>query len=98
MALGLQEAVERATEILRELYPNESLNQLLLEEIERVRSEKGYYWNVTLGFARPGTMGSLTTAVTASPPRDRAYKRIRINEETGEFEGMTDRLLEESAR
>jgi hypothetical protein len=96
MALGLQEAVERATEVLRELYPNESLNQLLLEEIER-GGPADRYWNVTLGFARPGSLAGMTTVVTSSP-QSRAYKRIRINAETGAFEGMTDRLLQESTR
>ncbi len=93
--LGLQEAVARATEILKEeLYPNQELKHVLLEEIER---GSGGTWYVTLGFTRPGTMASIVNVGTP-PPSSRAYKMIKLNAETGEFEGMTDRLLEESTR
>lgn len=94
MALGLQEAVQRATEILEELYPNQELKHVLLEEIEL--SVNGT-WYVTVGFARPGTLAS--AGVLAGPSSaNRVYKEIRINAQTGEFEGMKDRLLEESLR
>jgi hypothetical protein len=93
MALGLQEAVQRATEILEELYPNQELRHVLLEEIEL---SKNGTWYVTLGFTRPGTLAS--AGVLAPSSANRVYKEIRINAQTGEFEGMKDRLLEESLR
>jgi hypothetical protein len=93
-SLGLQEAVQRANEVLEELYPDQELKHVLLEEIELGRSGT---WYVTLGFTRPGTTFNLTS-FAPPPPSGRAYKRIKINAETGEFEGMTDRLLEESVR
>jgi hypothetical protein len=89
--LTIQEAVQRATEILKELYPDQELRHLLLEEIERGPAGT---WNVTLGFTRPGTLAAgMATAVPQ--PGNRVYKRIRIDAETGEFQGMTDRLLQE---
>lgn len=92
MALNLQEAVQRATEMLGELYPNQELRHVLLEEIER-GGPTGAYWEVTLGFVPPGTL------ILGSPQRsNRVYKRIRLDAETGEFEGMTDRQLEEIGR
>jgi hypothetical protein len=94
-SLGLQEAVQRATEILEELYPDQELKHVLLEEIELGR---GGTWYVTLGFTHPGSVGYGLAGLGPPPPSGRAYKTIKINAETGEFEGMTDRLLEESVR
>lgn len=99
MALGLQEAVQRATEILEELYPDQELKHVLLEEIKR-SGPTNTYWDVTLGFTRPGTLASVggLSALGPPPKSSRAYKRIRLDAETGAFEGMTDRELEESGR
>ena len=97
MALGLQEAVQRATEILGELYPNQELKHVLLEEIERSGPPGDEHWEVTLGFTRPGTIASIGN-LGAVPTTGRAYKRIRLDAKTGEFEGMTDRQLEEAGR
>lgn len=93
--LGLQEAVQRATEILEELYPDQELRHVLLEEIELERTGS---WYVTLGFTRPGSgLGGLAN-LAPPPPSARTYKRIEIDAETGEFKGMKDRLLEESLK
>jgi hypothetical protein len=91
--LGLQDAVQRAQEILEEeLYPNQELKHLLLEEIERGPTNT---WNVTLGFTRPGTIGANIAQALAQPTSNRVYKRIRIDAKTGDFKGMTDRMLQE---
>jgi hypothetical protein len=89
--LTLQEAIQRAYEILTELYPEQELSDVLLEEIERGPAST---WNVTLGFRRPTPLGGIGT-MTIGEPRNRLYKRIRIDARTGEFKGMTDRRLEE---
>ena len=92
MALELREAVQRATEILEELYPNQELRHVLLEEVQR-SGPANMNWDITLGFTRPGTV------VLGAPSRNnRVYKRIRLDAETGRFEGMTDRELEEVGR
>lgn len=84
--IGLREAVRQAYGVMGDLYENTPLTDLLLEEVER----SGRYWLVTMGFRRPG-MGTPLGAVLAPPGR--AYKRLRINAETGEFEGMEIRQL-----
>ena len=91
-SIGLQEAIQRAMEILEELYPDQELKHVLLEEIESSRSGT---WHVTLGFTRPGTP---TMGLGLPPTTSRTFKQIKINAETGAFEGMKDRLLEESLR
>lgn len=103
MALGLQEAVQRANEILEELYPNRELKHVLLEEIERSGPPGDGNWEVTLGFTRPGTVASAAGpgalgGLGLPTKSNRVYKRIRIDAETGGFEGMTDRDLEEIGR
>lgn len=84
--IGLKEAVRRAYQVMGELYEGSELRDLLLEEIDR----SGSYWEVTMGFRRPGMDTPLGTILA---PPGRAYKRLRINAETGEFDGMEIRQL-----
>lgn len=85
--------------MLGELYPDQELKHVLLEEIELDGDDT---WFVTLGFTRPGTlqsMGGIGGLGLAQPTSsNRVYKEIKINAGTGAFEGMKDRLLEETLR
>lgn len=94
--IELRQAVERAFEEIREIYDEEELNDLLLEEIER----SGDKWLVTVGFTRSSRISSLSKAMGqtyVTNPNLRDYKRIVIDANTGEFRSMRDRRLEESA-
>lgn len=95
--VGLQEAVRKAEEIIRELYPEDVLRDLLLEEIELSREDLQDVWLVTLGFTRPAqtTVAASVAGLVPNLPAVRAYKRIKIDAETGAFKGMTDRQLDE---
>lgn len=84
--IGVKEAVRVATGVLRDLYENAELEDLLLEEVER----SGEEWLVTLGFTRPSA--DTTFGLLAAP--ERAYKRIKIDADTGEFLGMEIRELQ----
>lgn len=91
--LDVKEAVRRATDVIQELYADRKLEGLLLEEVQFNPSGS---WDVTLGFTRPGrtmTGGALSNVLPAERPR--AYKRVKIDAQTGEFVGMTDRDLED---
>ncbi len=96
--IELRQAAERASEEIRKIYDAGELNDLLLEEIERSGDE----WLVTVGFTRSSRIPSLAKAMGqdygSADPKLRDYKRIKIDAATGEFRGMTDRRLEESAR
>lgn len=83
--IDVKEAVRIATKVLRDLYENVELEDLLLEEVER----SGNSWYVTLGFTRPGR----GTPLGALMVPQRTYKRIRIDADTGEFQGMEIRQL-----
>lgn len=101
-----QEAVRRATEEIEQLYPESTLRDLLLEEIELedspmnvdpndLGSIKRPAWLVTMGFTRPTPRVDRPIQALTLPPRERAYKRVKIDSETGAFRGMSDRLLDE---
>jgi hypothetical protein len=96
--IELRQAVGRAFEEIRKIYDEEELNDLLLEEIERSGNE----WLVTVGFTRSSRVPRLARAMgqdfASVDPKLRDYKRIRLDACTGEFKGMRDRRLEESAR
>ncbi|MGI8910877.1 MAG: hypothetical protein ACR2JR_10050 [Rubrobacteraceae bacterium] len=87
--IGVKEAVRIATSALRDLYEDVEIEDLLLEEVER----SGDSWNVTLGFARPFHGDELLPGLV---PSQRAYKRIKIDTNTGEFLGMEIRELQSS--
>lgn len=86
--IDLKQAVQRATEAIQELYSVQGyqLNDVLLEEI---KSRSGY-WEVTLGFSRPGS--------NAFSSQRRAFKTIRLNRNTGEFVDMEIRELPSSGQ
>lgn len=92
--IDVKQAVRIATNKLRELYNDVELKDLLLEEVEK----SGNTWLVTLGFTRPVTDagGLLSVLATPSPAQRlslRAYKRMRIDASTGEFEKMEIRNI-----
>lgn len=84
--LDVKGAVRRAHQIMYELFDESQLRDLLLEEIER----SGDTWLVTMGFTRPGR-GMPIGAIMAPPMR--AFKRLKIDARTGEFDGMEIRQL-----
>jgi hypothetical protein len=90
--IGIKEAVAQATSIVRNLYSEYKLVDLLLEEIELSDDER--VWLITMGFTPPGSKIP-TVAGIQMGSRPRTYKRIRLDAETGAFKGMTDRELEE---
>ena len=80
-----KEAVKRALEAIQDLYEGTTLGDLLLEEIE----QEGSMWLVTISFTRPGRGGGISAIV--APPRE--YKRVKIDVDSGAFEGMEIRVL-----
>lgn len=90
-SISLQEAVERATNAVQELYEVQgyNLNDVLLEEIRR----RGEHWEVTLGFTRPGT-----TSFSNLSNQRRAFKTVRLDRHTGEFVDMSIRELPSSGQ
>ncbi|MBA4114928.1 MAG: hypothetical protein H0X71_00465 [Rubrobacter sp.] len=91
--VGLQQAVSQAIREVRDLYEAQGfdLSDLMLEEVKR----SGGVWEVTVGFTRPNTATSdMSTIGRALARPGRAYKRVKINADTGEFLEMEIRELQ----
>lgn len=79
------QAVAIAKQHVMELFGDESISNLGLEEIE----SDGMYWKVTVGFSRPWNIG--ISPILGST--DRAYKVVSVNGDTGHVISVKDRNL-----
>ena len=85
--IELKKMVNTAIQFLDNLYDQENLRNVMLEEIER--SEDSGRWLVTLGFDMdfsPPPTYSITDLFAKKPQR--IYKTIEIDEKTGEALAM----------
>ncbi len=88
--MDVKEASRRAKEYVADLFDNEGLSNLGLEEIEF--DELSSHWKITIGFSRPwDTKNSLTAALADRRP-ERSYKVVRIDDH-GRVKSVTDRVL-----
>lgn len=93
--IGLKQAVQEAIKSVSDLYEAQGyqLNDLLLEEVQR----SGGNWLVTVGFTRPMTSAGATVAsALVGVAARRAFKRVKIDGNTGEFLEMQIRELQTS--
>lgn len=91
--IDLRQAVDIATKTIRELYPEAALEDLLLEEV--FHFETNQEWEVTLGFSLPySSAGSGAISTVFQQTRPRAYKRFKIDANTGEVRGMLEGRIE----
>lgn len=87
------EAIRLAREIIvKELYPDEKLEDLRLEEVEL--ADDGKHWLITFGFFRRRQVevknppSYLSYGLPAPEVEHRVYKRLKIATFTGQFAGM----------
>lgn len=90
-SIGVKEAVRIAGEVIRDLYEDENISDLLLEEVRRGGDD---VWLITMSFTRPARrsgpgIGGL--AGLMAPPK--SFKQVRIDAKTGEFQGMEIRVI-----
>lgn len=95
--IDFKEAAMAAEAHARDLYPDDELRFLRVEEIEL--SEDANTWNVTLGWVERatresgpmvGTLSGATELITLLP---RVYKRFAIDAETGAVRSMKIRKV-----
>jgi hypothetical protein len=85
--IDVKQAVGIAFDNFRELYSDDNLPQVLLEEVNL--NDDDNLWLVTIGFARPQTgFGAIAQAT-----QTRAYKTFKIDAETGDFRGISMRKV-----
>lgn len=78
--MNVKEAVSAAKQYIQELFADETITNLGLEEVEFNESMKE--WQVTIGFSRPwDRLGGLSGLATY-PNQMRSYKVVRISNET----------------
>lgn len=89
--MDVQEASTRAKELVREVFNEESITNLGLEEVWRDKDA----WRVTIGFSRPwNSVRDAVSIVSGQPLVKRSYKIVAIANDTGELISITDREKE----
>ena len=83
--LDVKEAIQRAVQAVAEFYPDQR-GYLRLEEVERLSPDE---WRITVSVPKP-TFGPALSVIAL---RDREYKSIHIDAETGDFKKMEIRQI-----
>ena len=82
--MDVREAVKQAKQYVANLFQEEGVQNLGLEEVEH--DDSAGAWDVTVGFSRPWTNESpMRTALQIPSPLKRAYKVVRIRDEDGKI-------------
>ncbi len=89
--MDVKEAVRTAKEYIAELYAGEEITYVGLEEV--VFNEESNSWNVTIGFSRPWNNRNAIVHFGGDLRTMRSYKVICINNDDGDVESLTDRIL-----
>ncbi len=99
--MDVKEAVRTAKEYLADLFVDEEVVNIGLEEV--VFDDATNRWSITIGFSRPWDHAGqrrqhalITTLSETTAPRARSYKVLRINGETRQVESLRDRFLKAS--
>ena len=92
--MEVKDAVQTAKEYLADLFDGEQIMNVGLEEVVFLNESNA--WNITIGFSRPWDQRNvLATALGEGRPA-RSYKVLRINDDSGHIESLTDRYLNAS--
>ena len=91
--MNVKEAAARAKEYVADLFAEEGIGNVGLEEIESSTGPDSRVWIVTVGFSRPWDQGSLATITLGQRGLRRSYKVLRIDDNTGNVESVKDRIL-----
>ena len=93
--MDVKEAVGTAKGYVAELFADEGISDVGLEEI--VFEEVSGDWKVTVGFSRRWNQISGLAAALGPGGRNRSYKVVRIRDRDGHVLSLTDRQLAERA-
>lgn len=78
--MDVKEAVKAAKAYIADVFHDEGISNLGLEEIER--DEYSNSWKVTLGFSRPwNTVRNTLTMITGDSAAKRSYKVVLIDDD-----------------
>ena len=101
--MDVKEAVRKAKEYIEDLYADEQIAQVGLEEVEFERQSND--WKITIGFVRPWDLmptfaeisqtnqNRFLASARGERRQARYYKVLRIDDNNGDVKSLTDRLL-----
>ena len=92
--MDVKEAAKLAKEYVADLFADEAINNVGLEEIELGPDCR--FWVVTVGFSRPWDHGGLATITVGQKGLRRSYKVLRIDNHSGNVESVKDRILRDA--
>ena len=90
--MDAKEAAKLAKDYVADLFAEEGIGNLGLEEIELVAD--GHYWVVTVGFSRPRDQGGLATITLGQRGLRRSFKVLRIDNQCRTVDSIKDRILQ----
>ncbi len=93
--MDVKEAAKIAKAYIADLFDDELISNVGLEEIERETSNP-HFWSVTVGFSRPWDTRGLASTTLGQTGLRRSYKMLRINDATGAVHSVRDRVLRRS--
>ena len=92
--MNVKEAAKLAKDYVADLFAEEGINNVGLEEIEL--GDDRQFWEVTIGFSRPWDHGGLATVTLGQKGLRRSYKVLRIDNTNGNVASVKDRILREA--
>lgn len=97
--MDMKQAVLKAKSVIHDLYVDEDIDEVGLEEVELDPAEG--IWSITIGFRRPWSRAprseSRTTGTMFSSYRERWYKTVRISDVDEKLLSVKDRILKDAA-
>jgi hypothetical protein len=87
--MNVKEAVRLAKEYVLDLFAEEEINNLGLEEVEFYEREQA--WSVTVGFSRPWEVPNDMILASLAKPSCRSYKIVRIDDKAGQVKSIKNR-------
>lgn len=97
--ISFQDAIKTAKATLQQLFSDDPVREIALEEIELVKDGERELWAVTLGYFKKrsvSTTANSSLAFFTQQPlqiENRVYKTLLIDAETGLFVQMDMRLV-----
>lgn len=83
-------AVQTAKQYIADLFEGEPLINVGLEEV--VYEDGSHEWDITISFSRDWNRTSPFFPSKDEASQQRYYKRITIDDDTGEVQSLTDRV------
>ena len=91
--MDVKEAARLAKEYVIDLFADEGISNVGLEEIE-LKSDQ--VWEVTVGFSRPWDHGGLATISLGQRGLRRSFKVLHIDSHNGNIASVKDRILRDA--